>query len=69
MTDLPDGPPRELTPVEKARHGFALTGEEARAVWDALDRLARGRKDRPRHFYTLLSYLPRKVRDMAKVPT
>lgn len=49
--------------------GLTVTRPALEAIADELDRLARGRKDRPRHFYTLVGYLADKVRDMAKVPT
>lgn len=42
--ELPDGPPREMTPYLLARQGFALTGEQARALWEELDRL-QGERD------------------------
>jgi hypothetical protein len=49
--------------------GIGETRPAIEAIADELDRLARGRKDRPRHFYSLVGYLAHKVRDMAKVPT
>ena len=47
--------------------GIAAARPAIEAIADELDRLARGRKDRPRHFYALVDYLAHKVRDMTKV--
>ena len=55
--------------LSRAVGGIGETRPALEAIADELDRLARGRKDRPRHFYTLVGYLADKVRDMAKVPT
>lgn len=42
--ELPDGPPTEMTPRQLARQGFALSGEQARALWEELDRI-KGERD------------------------
>ena len=44
MTDLPDGPPKEMPPRLLAQQGFALSGEQARALWEELDRI-KGERD------------------------
>jgi len=42
--ELPDGPPTEMPPRLLARQGFALSGEQARALWEELDRI-KGERD------------------------
>lgn len=66
---------RATVALEAGKHlslavgGIGETRPALEAIADELDRLAGGRKDRPRHFYTLVNYLAHKVRDMTKVPT
>lgn len=55
--------------LSRAVGGITVTRPALEAIADELDRLARGRKDRPPYFYELVGYLADKVRDMAKVPT